>query len=130
VRVELGVDVPQVRSHRVCRDEQLRGDLARPEVAGQVSHDAQLRLAELVQQRSRLAAPLRRGAAVDVGDRRQKGAVGAAVPGVALDQGADGRGHEGQDQAFGLGQLERPLDRLLGRASVAQLLAGGRVEQR
>ena len=53
VRVELGVDVAQVRPDRVRRDEQLGGDLGRAKVGGQVADDAELGLAELLAQRAR-----------------------------------------------------------------------------
>ena len=56
VRVELGVDVAQVRPDRVRRDEQLGGDVGRAEVAGQVADDAELGLAELLAQRARRSA--------------------------------------------------------------------------
>ena len=69
VGVELGVDVAQVRSDRVRRDEQLGGDFRRAEVAGQVSDDAQLCLAELVDEGRWLATGL--------GRRRRRGRRGS-----------------------------------------------------
>ena len=67
--------------HGVGGDEQLGGDLGRLEVAGQVSHHAQLGLAELLPQRRRLAAGRRRASGEHVEDRRRaawRGWCGAA----------------------------------------------------
>ena len=50
--------------------------------------------------------------------------------GCALEQLADGEQHERQDHALGLGEFERPLDRRLGAAPVAELLAGQGIQQR
>ena len=52
-----------------------------------------------------------------------------ALSSVAFEQPLDGGDRERQDQSFGLGELERPLERRLGRARVFELLAGGGVEQ-
>jgi hypothetical protein len=91
VGVELGVDVPDVGSHGVRRDEQLGGDLGRLEVARQVAQDAELGVAERVEQRCRVG--VRRGsrAGEQVEDRRKEARVGAAVPRVALEELADRR---------------------------------------
>ena len=49
--------------------------------------------------------------------------------GLALEQLAARPEQERQDQAFGLGELERGLERLLGRAPVAEPIASRGVEQ-
>ena len=51
------------------------------------------------------------------------------MSGMALEQLAARPEQEGQDQAFGLGELERRLERRLGRAPVAEMIASRRVEQ-
>ena len=73
---------------------------------------------------------LRRGSGQHVQDRGQQSRVGGAVPALALEQLADGSQRERQDDAFRLGELERPLDRGLGGTPVAEPLAGRGVEQR
>ena len=129
MRVELGVDVPHVRAHGVRGDDQLGRDLRRGQVARQVPDDAQLRLAQGVAQRRGRAAPRRGRAGQRVEDRRDQRRVCGPVPGVALEQLAARPEHEGQQQALGLGKLECRLERLLGRAPVAEAVAGRRVEQ-
>ena len=79
VRVELGVDVAQVRADRVRGDEQLGRDLGRLQVARQVSDDAQLRVAERLPQRRGVAARARRRAGEDVDDLGEQRCVGGAV---------------------------------------------------
>ena len=85
-------------------------------------------LSSIAQRRGRSA--LRRGAPGQrVEDRRDQRRVGGPVLRVALEQLAARPEHEGQDQALGLGELERRLERLLRRAPVAETIAGRGVEQ-
>ena len=81
VGVELGVDVAKVGPDRVGGDEQLGGDLGRLEVAGQVAHDAQLGLAELLAQGRRRVAALAGDSVQHIEDPGQQRAVRGAVPG-------------------------------------------------
>jgi hypothetical protein len=116
VGVELDVDVAQVCPDCVCRDAQLSGDLRRPQVAWQVSDNAELRLAEFLQQRGGLAADLWRGTGEHVGDRLpQRGMRGAVrrnpgtltVPPRASRQGARCPRCRRREQLGGLNRAAR-----------------------
>jgi hypothetical protein len=71
-------------------------------------------------------APAPGDQAEDLGDQR---GVGGAVPGVALEQGGRGTPQEIPDRPFGLGQIERPLQGLLGRSLVAERVPDDRLQQ-
>src|SRR5271165_649596 len=103
VRPELRVYVAEVGPYGVGRHEQLRCDLGRLDVRGEVPSDAQLRFAQLVHWRLVIAATARRPAAEDVQDLRDECGVCCAVPRVLAQQVLDGRGCERQDQAFQFG---------------------------
>jgi hypothetical protein len=61
---------------------------------------------------------LRRGSGQHVEDRRQQRRVGGAATALAPEQLADRSQRERQQDAFRLGELERPLDRGLGGTPV------------
>ena len=55
--------------------------------------------------------------------------MGGLMPRMALHEGLDRNDRERQDQAFGLGWIEGPLERCLCVAPVPDLLTGGGVEE-
>ena len=82
VRVELRVDVTEVRLDRVDRDLELGGDLGRLQVAGQVPENTQFGGAELVECRRSVSLRRRRSGhhIVDVGvDGASQGAITSSV---------------------------------------------------
>jgi len=136
VSAELLVDVAQVRPDGVRGQEKLLGDLRHGQAGRQVSQDAGLSLAERLADasgpagrcggagRSRQARPSEQ--AQDICD---EGAVGGAVPGVALEQIRLRVEEERHDQAVGLSEIQSPLKRMLGGDRVAEHAPCDRLQQ-
>jgi hypothetical protein len=137
VSAELLVDVAQVRPDRVRGQVKLLGDLRHGQTGGQVTQDAGLSLAERLAHASGPAGRCGRAGrprqarpgeqAQDVGD---EGAVGGAVPGMALEQIRLRVEEERHDQAVGLSEIQSPLKCMLGGGRVAEHTPRDRLQQK
>ena len=129
VCAELGVDVAQMCSDRVRRDEQLGSNLRCPKVAGQVTDYTQLGVAEFIDQSCGRSALSRRRAGDYIEDCLQERGVRGAVAREVLEQFPCGNKDEGQDESLRFGDLKGTFKRPLRSAWIPGLIPGNRLEE-
>jgi len=123
--------VPHVGPDRVQGEIELTRDLGRRQIGRQIAQDARLAFGQGPAQQVRgVPSPLRCPSGQQVEDLRDQRRVRGATPPVPLQQPGGWVEEERDEQALGLGEIERALQRGLGLIGVAERIAGDRFQEK